>query len=75
MDTQSKIDYHLRFINESPYGRLSLPTFRYRKIAELLNIDFDSLDKSKKQIFKSYCFEKRIFAESDFSRFGINKKQ
>jgi len=73
MDIQNKINHHLSFINESPYGRLSLATFRYKKIAELLEIDYDALDKTKKNIFKSYCFEQRIFADSDFSRFGINK--
>jgi hypothetical protein len=73
MSIQEQIDHHLSFIQESPYGRLSLPTFRYKKIAELLKIDYDSLDKAKKNIFKSYCFERRIFAESDFTRFGILK--
>jgi hypothetical protein len=58
MEIQRQINHHLEFIDESSYGRLRLPTFRYKKIAELLNIDFDSLDKIQKTIFKSHCLSK-----------------
>jgi hypothetical protein len=72
-EINNEIQNQLNFLSERPSGLLYLPNRCYIKIAKLIDVDYNSLNKTQKQIFKEYCFSNRVYFGLDLTRFGINK--
>lgn len=72
-EIEKEIQHQMSFLDERPSGLLYMPNRCYVKLANLIGIDYNSLNKTQKVIFKEYCFSDKIRPDLDLSRFGINK--
>lgn len=72
-EIEIEIEKQMEFLDERPSGLLFMPNRCYVKLANLIGIDYNSLTKNQKGIFKDYCFSNKIRPDLDLSRFGIIK--